>query len=169
MQRKLQIKRKSKILFVLLIILLVITGCKKEDNKDALMFKEEFESYNDELSKVFIDEDNPFVYTNDVYKLVNDEKAFVMFFVNPKDEKSRSMIEPIIKSSSSLGLKKVYYFYLSEGDNYEVGGVQINKVPSILAVIRKKAYKVVYNKDNVNLIIESVVEELSSCDINQGC
>ena len=170
MQRKTLRKRKSKIILVLLIVLFIITGCKKDDNSaDALAFKEEFESYNDLLTKLDISIDNPFVYTNDVYSLVENEKAFVLFIGNPKDEGSRKMVDSILKASSKYGLKNVYYLQMFENDSYEIGGVKIDKIPSLVAIVRKEVNSVVNNKDKVDTIIETVVQELSSCDLEQGC
>ena len=55
----------KKVLLIILVCLLILTGCKK-DNKYALEFKEEYESLNGLLNKngkehrtITINEDNP--------------------------------------------------------------------------------------------------------------
>ena len=167
MQRK---RRKSKILIVLLIVLLIVTGCKKDEkNLDAIRFKEEFEIYNDTLSKLDISEDNPFVYTNDVYNLVENEKALVLFYANPKDENSRNIVESIIEKAKSSKLNKIYYIKMDENDNNEVGGVKIEKTPTLVSIIRKEVKETTSEKEKINLIIDPVVQELSTCDIDVGC
>ena len=161
-------KRKSKIFLLLLITILLLTGCK-DKNTDAYKFKEEFESLNNSLTKVNISEDNPFVYTNDIYNAVENEKALVIFCASPKDEESRKIVESIIDYSSKHGLSKIYYINIDETDNLEIGGVKIEKIPSLIGIIRKQVTGVVNDKDSINTIIDPVITELSSCDIEQGC
>ena len=163
-----QRKRKSKIILVLLIVLLIVTGCKKEDT-DALKFKREFEQYNDTLSKVNIDEDNPFIITNDVYSLVENEKAFVVLYGNAKNEETRNIVEDVISVAKKSNLKKVYFVSVNEEDTIEFGGHKIENMPSLVSVIRKEVSLIVNDKDSINLVIDPVVQELSSCDIDVGC
>lgn len=161
-------KRKSKIFLILLVSILLLTGCK-DKNTDAYKFKEEFESYNDSLTKVNISDDNPFVYTNDIYSAVENDKALVIFCANPKDEDSRKIVESIIDYSSKHGLSKIYYVEVNETDNLEIGGVKIEKIPSLMGIIRKQVTGVVNDKDSISTIIDPVVTELNTCDIEQGC
>lgn len=163
-----QRKRKSKILIILLIILLIATGCKKE-NTDALRFKEEFEQYNDSLSKVNISESNPFVYTKDIKENIESEKALVIFYANPKDENSRKFVKDIIELSESKGLKKIYYIEMDENNTYQLNDTKINNMPSLVSVIRKNVDSIADNKEESALLIEKVVTELNTCDINVGC
>ena len=158
-----QIKGKNKVVLLLLIILLIITGCKKE-NHDALKFKEEYEKYNDTLTKVDIDENNPFIYINekDINSLIENEKALVLFYGNPEDNSSRQMVMSII-SSSKKGLGKVYYIEAKEN------GTKINSIPSMVAIVRKNLYSVVTENENINSVIETVIVELNTCDIDVGC
>ena len=169
LKRVMQIKGKNKVVLLLLIILLIITGCKKE-NHDALKFKEEYEKYNDTLTKVDIDENNPFIYINekDINSLIENEKALVLFYGNPEDNSSRQMVMSII-SSSKKGLGKVYYIEAKDNETYDVNGTKINSIPSMVAIVRKNLYSVVTENENINSVIETVIVELNTCDIDVGC
>ena len=103
-------KRKSKIFLILLVSILLLTGCK-DKNTDAYKFKEEFESYNDSLTKVNISDDNPFVYkeAGDIVEMMNDKETFIVYFGFSKCPWCRSMIETLIKVAKDYQIDTIYY------------------------------------------------------------
>lgn len=101
--------RKFKILLIILSIIL-ITGCKKND---SILFKEEYESLNsnNKYRSVFIDKNNPMVYITDkelLEKIKNKEDMVVYFGFN-KCPWCRSVIETLIAVSKDLEIKEIYY------------------------------------------------------------
>jgi len=164
-------RKKSKLLLIIIILLLVITGCKNKTNNDGKLFKDEFEKYNDTYIALNIDEDNPFVIKTqeEIIKSIDSEKAFVVFYANPKDNNSRQMVDSIIKEAKNLSLKTVYYVQMDGESNYQINDKKIEKYPSLVAVIKKDMYSLINNKEEISTVIEPVVKELSSCDIDVGC
>ena len=165
-----QRKRRNKIIILLVLLLLVVTGCNKNNNSDAAKFKKEFESYNNTISKLEIDKNNPFVYANsdELVSIMEKDKALVLFYGNPQDKASRDMVEPLIEYASKKGLKKIYYIEMGDGDYY-VDGIKVENKPSLVSIIRSELYGMVNDKDHINSVIDPVVLELNTCDIEEGC
>ena len=159
-------RKRNKLLVLLLVILLFLTGCSRND---AVKFKKEFEKYNNTLTKIEISKDNPFEYAKDINKLLKEEKAFVVFYGSPTDNESREMVNNIINTAKDSNLKKVYYVEMKEKESYEIAGAKIDKMPSLVGIIRGEINCITIEKDKVNTIIDPVVIELSTCDIEVGC
>ena len=101
--------KKFKIILIILSIFL-LTACKKDDN---ILFKEEYESLNSDISyrSVSIPEDNNMVYLTDeelLEKIKNKEDMVVYFGFN-KCPWCRSVIESLIDVSNDLEIDKIYY------------------------------------------------------------
>ena len=122
---------KKKILLLMLLTLTVvgITGCgKKEENKDAIKFKEEYESFNGKKNDYFeyrelnIDEDNPFIISSDkeIVKMMEDKETFIVYFGDPQCPWCRSIIEQAIKSANKNGIDKIYYVRFWDGFHEEL-------------------------------------------------
>ena len=110
-----------KKLLLLIIPILLLTGCK---NKDALRFKEDYESLNGQVTSsgkeyrtITIDEDNPFVYVTleDVNKLIKHKESFIVYFGANWCPWCRSLLPTAIEEAKANGIKKIYYVNVREG------------------------------------------------------
>lgn len=123
---------KNKLLLVLLVIVLISTGCgknTKKDNKDALNFKKEYESLNDkknangvEHRAVSIDEDNPFIYakTEEIIKMYENGDTFYVYFGDTQCPWCRSVIEKAIQVAKKNKIEKIYYVKIWDDDHNEI-------------------------------------------------
>ena len=114
-----------KKLLLLIIPILLLTGC---NNKDALKFKEDYESLNGqstvsgkEYRTITIDEDNPFVYVTleDVNKLIKHKETFIVYFGANWCPWCRSLLPTAIEEAKANGIKKIYYVNVREGTDEE--------------------------------------------------
>ena len=122
---------KKKIIlsiFVIVLLLGTVTGCgKKEEKKDALKFKEEYESFNGKKNDYFnyrelsIDEDNPFVFSTDeeIVKMIENKETFIVYFGDPQCPWCRSIVEQAVKSAKENGIGKIYYVRFWDGFHEE--------------------------------------------------
>ncbi len=102
--------RTVKYLLIIILSIVLFTGCKKDD---ALLFKEEYESLNssEDYRTVNISKDNPMVYIKDTElatKIKNKEDMVVYFGFN-RCPWCRSIIENLLQVSSDLKIDKIYY------------------------------------------------------------
>lgn len=107
----------------------LISGCKNK-NTDAYKFKEEYESLNGttnssgkEIRTINIIEDNPFIYATaeEIVEKINNKETFVVYFGFASCPWCRSVLETLISTSSSTGIKKIYYVDVSKiRDTYEM-------------------------------------------------
>ena len=115
-------KRRSILVIIAVVILLIITGCsydKKEEKSDSLRFKEEYESINDEVIEgtdykvrsLNIPEDNPIVYAeaNDIISMMDNNETFVVYFGFNSCPWCRSVLPILLDVASDLKLEKIYY------------------------------------------------------------
>ena len=115
-------KRRSILVIIAIVILLIITGCsydKKEEKADALKFKEEYESINGEIIEgtdykvrtLNIPEDNPIVYAeaNDIISMMDNNETFVVYFGFNSCPWCRSVLPVLLDVAKDLNLKKIYY------------------------------------------------------------
>lgn len=107
-----------------LVIVAAVVACyvfmndKKEDNKAALAFKEEYESLNGktgrngkEHRKLSIPEDNPYVKVTkeEIMEMLDNKETFYLYVGDSLCPWCRSMIEQSIKSAKENGVTKIYY------------------------------------------------------------
>ena len=131
-------------LIVLIICILLITGCK-DKRSDAQKFKEEYESLNNKYENVLISIDNPFVYkeASEIVDMIKDKKTFVVYFGYSKCNDCRILLNTLIESVASYQLDTIYYVDIenirdiyninSEGAYKEKDGTEgYNKLLSIL-------------------------------------
>ncbi len=101
--------KKTKLLVILMLIL-ILTGCKKTD---AIKFKEEYESLNgnDEYREVSIPKKNPMVYISaeDLAKKIENKEDMVVYFGFKTCPWCRSIIEILMDAASDLKIDKIYY------------------------------------------------------------
>ncbi len=109
--------QKSKIVLILIICLLVISGCK-DKNTDAYKFKKEYESLNltksssgKTIRELNIDENNPFVYKteDDIVNAINNKETFIVYFGFPSCPWCRSVLPTLIDVSKEYSINKIYY------------------------------------------------------------
>ncbi len=117
-------------IFAALLLIGVLTGCKKEEkkeNKEAIKFKEEYESFNDKSNDYFsyrnltIDKDNPFVFSTDeeIVKMIENKESFIVYFGDPQCPWCRSVIGQAIKSAKEYKVDKIYYVRFWDGFHEE--------------------------------------------------
>ena len=176
-------KMKKKVLlslFITVLLLGVVTGCgkKEEKNKDAIKFKEEYESFNEKKNDYFeyrnlsIDEDNPFIFATDeeVVKMIENKESFLVYFGDPQCPWCRSIIEHAIKSAKENGIEKIYYVRFWDGFHEEkirdVYELDDNNKP-VLKQEGSKAYsKLIKYLDNV--LSEYTLKDKDKNTINVG-
>lgn len=112
----------KKILVILIICILVLTGCsskeeKKSTNNDASLFKKEYEKLNGKkikdhvIRKVTIPKNNPIIYksADEIVEMIDNKETFVVYFGFSKCPWCRSMIENLISVSNDLKITSIYY------------------------------------------------------------
>lgn len=116
-------KKTFTIIFILF-VLIGVTGCK---NKDALKFKDEYESFNDKKNKYFeyrnlnIEKNNPIVYSTDeeIAEKIENKETFIVYFGDPECPWCRSVVEQMIKSANKNNIKTIYYVRFWNGFHNE--------------------------------------------------
>ena len=114
-----------KLIVILLIGILLFTGCS---NKNALKFKEDYESINgkeigeNKYRDVSIDKDNPFVEVDaeKILDMIEKDETFYVYFGDKKCPWCRSVIEKAIKVSKDYDVKKIYYVSIWDDDFNEI-------------------------------------------------
>ena len=169
-------EKRSKLLIILLLVFILITGCKK--NNDSVI-KTEFEKLNNEYREVSLENDNVFIISSDeeIDSLIEKKDSFVILYGNYKDNYTRSIISIINEQSKYLGLKKIYYISkesdipvlkgyingLLSGSTNGISGLQVDDKMKLSDEMIKES------KEKIRNVIEPVSTELNSCDINNGC
>ena len=145
-------------LILILTVSITLTACNKEKtNKDALAFKEEYESLNGENNKkgteyrkLDIDEDNPYVKTTaeKIVEMINNKETFYLYVGDSMCPWCRSVLEESIEVARDNDIEKIYYIEIwdDEGneilrDKYELKDGKINKISD-----GTKAYKELLKK-----------------------
>lgn len=117
--------KRFKLIVILLIGILLFTGCS---NKNALKFKEDYESINgkeigeNKYRDVSIDKDNPFVEVDaeKILDMIEKDETFYVYFGDKKCPWCRSVIEKAIKVSKDYDVKKIYYVSIWDDDFNEI-------------------------------------------------
>ena len=115
-------KKRSILVVIALVLLMVITGCdyeKKEKVSDALRFKEEYESINgdkvgntdNKVRSLEIPEDNPIVYAdaNDIITMMDNGDTFVVYFGFSSCPWCRSVLPTLLEVVEESNIEKLYY------------------------------------------------------------
>ena len=117
--------KKFRFIIILLIGILLFTGCS---NKDALKFKEDYESINgkeigeNKYREVSIDKENPFVEVDAkmIVEMIENDETFYVYFGDKKCPWCRSVIEKAIKVSKDYDVDKIYYVSIWDDDFNEI-------------------------------------------------
>ena len=116
-----------KKVFLIIIFILLITGCR---NKDSILFKQEFEheNYSNNI-KLSIPSNNPFVYITDsnLIKKIENKEDIIVLFGYAKSKETREVINHLLKISKELNINKIYYLDILEiRDEKEFNNDEIN-------------------------------------------
>ena len=120
-------KKIIKSILVVVLLVCFTTACteeKKEEIKDAVRFKEEYESLNDmirekdgkTIRRVNIPEDNPFVYKSaeELVDIINNKETFVVYFGFTDCPWCRSILPTLVEVANNLNVDKIYYVDVKE-------------------------------------------------------
>ena len=136
---------KKKIILIIGVVLVLglsIGGyfllVHKEQNKDALRFKREYESLNDTIrdsdgekyNNVSIAKNNPIKYVSvdDAIKLLDSKKAIIYVGANWCPW-CRNMLEPMLDVAKKLNIKTIYYLELDDDkSNYEIQNNELKQI-----------------------------------------
>ena len=128
----------KKIILTIILVIGVLTisgcGCKKSDKKaeptkEALAFKEEYESLNGKEIKegikhrtVNIDEYNPFVKVTakEIVDMIENGETFYVYFGDKLCPWCRSTIEKAIEVAKLKDIKKIYYVEIWDDEGNEI-------------------------------------------------
>jgi len=120
----------KKILISLLVVTtLFLVGCKKEENKEGLAFKESYEKLNGQKNKsgkehrtVHINEDNPFVITTpeEIVKMIENKETFYLYVGDPLCPWCRSAVEKATEIATKKNVKKVYSIEIWDDEGNEI-------------------------------------------------
>ena len=119
-------KKILLMLLVVMITLLVITGCSKRASLD---FKDEYESLNGKTNKsgkehrsVTIPKDNPYekVSPSKIVELIDNKETFYVYFGDKLCPWCRSVIEKSCEIAKDNKIKKIYYVNIWDDDGNEI-------------------------------------------------
>jgi len=120
-------KKLSKIVIVLVLGILVLTGCTKSS---ATKFKKEYESLNGKtassgktIREISIPDDNPMVYqtAEGIVSRMENGETFAVYFGFASCPWCRSMIEQLIQSAKDNNISTIYYVDVYKiRDKYEL-------------------------------------------------
>lgn len=124
---------KNKVIIISFIIIMIftLTGCGKVDkeNKDAIKFKEDYESLNGltndkdkEYRNILIEEDNPFKYIDEeeLIKKIDNKESFYVYFGSKFCPWCRSVIEKAIQVANDNGVSTIYYIDIWDDERNEI-------------------------------------------------
>lgn len=117
--------KKTIILILMIISVITLMGCTKETKlTDAEKFKQEYESLNNttrekdnkKIRAVNIPEDNPVVYktAEEVSKMIDDKKTFIVYFGFKDCPWCRSVIEELLHVAKDKKVGTIYYVDVKE-------------------------------------------------------
>ena len=107
---------KKVVIFLFIIVgLISLTACGKKS--DAVKFKEEYESLNNQdngnhkIREISIDKDNPIIYSTaeKIVDMITNKETFVVYFGFPKCPWCRSMLETFLEVAKDRKITKIYY------------------------------------------------------------
>lgn len=156
----------KKVLLVL-ITLLLITGCKKDINY-GLEFKNEYESLNGEVNKsgkehrtIHIDENNPYIKTtpDKIVEMIDNNETFFLYVGDKLCPWCRSVLEKSIEVAEEYSVAKIYYIEIWDDEGNEILRDKYELNPTLTRTVEgTKEYKYLLEK------FDSVLEEYTLTD-----
>lgn len=126
-------KKKILLLGIILVAILTITGCGKEEkiaiNEDGAKFKEEYESLNGKVNSggkehrtLTIAEDNPFIYITPekLLEKMDNKESFYVYFGSKFCPWCRAVIETATMVAKKKKIDKIYYIDIWDDETNEV-------------------------------------------------
>ena len=145
-----------KKIIVIILSFLLITGCMK-DNKNAIDFKNEYESLNgDNYRKITIAEDNPYIKTTPekIVDMLNNNETFFLYVGDSLCPWCRSVLEKSIEVSKKYNVDKIYYIEIWDDDRKEILRDKYELTPILTKTVEgTESYKILLEK------FDSVLEE----------
>ena len=126
----------KKFLCIILLCFICI-GCNKKVS-DSVLFKREYEKYNDKYIKLDIDSDNIVKYSDasEVSDIIKSGTG-VIFIGSPDDNVSRKVVDILFRASDSTGLDCIYY--VNSMDNIDgLDDIGDKDIPIVLFVLDGK-------------------------------
>ena len=120
-------RSKLIILAIAFISIVTLTACTK--NKDAIAFKNDYESLNGKENKngkihrtLTISKDNPFVKVDpkDIVKKIENKETFYVYFGSKLCPWCRSVIEKSIEVANDYEIKTIYYVDVWDNEGNEI-------------------------------------------------
>ena len=111
---------------IILLSLLLLVGCS---NKNAVKFKNEYESLNGKTNsygknyrELSINKKNPYIYSNakEIVKKIENKETFYVYFGSKLCPWCRSVIEKSIDVANDLNIKKIYYVDIWDEEGNEI-------------------------------------------------
>jgi len=111
---------------IILLSLLLLVGCS---NKNAVKFKNEYESLNGKTNsygknyrELSINKKNPYIYSNakEIVKKIENKETFYVYFGSKLCPWCRSVIEKSIDVANDLNIKKIYYVDIWDDEGNEI-------------------------------------------------
>ena len=155
--------KKIIVLFLIIISIFLITGCRK-NNVDAKKFSEEYEKLNntkapygdnENYRNISIPKNNSFVYSNakEILEMIDNKETFYVYFGSAHCPWCRSVIEKAVEVANKNKVEKIYYVNIWKGfheeilrDTYEIGD---NNKPNKVKDGSKEYYKLLNKFDNL--------------------
>lgn len=113
-------------LIIIIFSLLLLTGCSnsKKISNDALIFKKEYEAYNDLDNKyrnVTIDVNNPMIDCSmeEIIQKINNKDSFILYVGYASSSWARSVVSYFINSAKKNNIDYVYYVNTRPDGTYE--------------------------------------------------
>ncbi len=155
--------KKIIVLFLIIISIFLITGCRK-NNADAKKFSEEYEKLNntkapygdnENYRNISIPKNNSFVYSNakEILEMIDNKETFYVYFGSAHCPWCRSVIEKAVEVANKNKVEKIYYVNIWKGfheeilrDTYEIGD---NNKPNKVKDGSKEYYKLLNKFDSL--------------------
>ncbi len=120
-------KKKVLLLAIVFISIFTLTACNK--NKDAALFKADYESLNGKTNasgkehrNLNIPEDNPFIMSSaeEIIKKIENKESFYVYFGSKLCPWCRSSIEKAIEVANGNEIDKIYYVDVWDDEGNEI-------------------------------------------------
>ncbi len=161
---------KKLLISLLVVTTLFLVGCKKEENKEGLAFKESYEKLNGKTNKsgkehrtVHINEDNPFVITTpeEIVKMIENKETFYLYVGDPLCPWCRSAIEKATEIATKKNVKKVYSIEIWDDEGNEI-------LRDKYEMVDGKLKKTIEGTESYKKLLESFKELLRDYSIKDG-
>jgi len=161
---------KKLLISLLVVTTLFLVGCKKEENKEGLAFKESYEKLNGKTNKsgkehrtVHINEDNPFVITTpeEIVKMIENKETFYLYVGDPLCPWCRSAIEKATEIATKKNVKKVYSIEIWDDEGNEI-------LRDKYEMVDGKLEKTIEGTESYKKLLESFKEVLRDYSIKDG-